>query len=95
MALCRRDGFYPKALQESSHALITLPLIAAGLGIAIVPQASCRIAIDHVSFVSLTDSGGQALTYPLALATPAKSVNPAVPWFVDTAREVLVAPSSA
>ena len=92
MALCRRDGFHPKALQESSHALITLPLIAAGLGIAIVPQASRRIAIDHVRFVPLTDSEDQALTYPLALATPARSINPAVPWFVDTAREVLAAP---
>lgn len=92
MALCRRDGFHPKALQESSHALITLPLIAAGLGIAIVPQASRRIAIDHVRFVPLTDSEDQALTYPLALATPSRSINPAVPWFVDTAREVLAAP---
>ncbi|WP_354440623.1 LysR family transcriptional regulator [Ottowia thiooxydans] len=90
MALCRSEGFYPKALQESSHALITLPLIAAGLGVAIVPKASRRIAVDHVSFVSLTDSDNQALTYPLALATPSKSGNPAVPWFVDTARDLLL-----
>lgn len=93
MALCRREGFYPKTLQESSHALITLPLIAAGLGVAIVPQASRRIAVDHVSFVALTDSENKALTYPLALATTSKSANPAVPWFVDTARDLLLRPS--
>jgi len=92
MALCRREGFYPRALQESSHALITLPLIAAGLGIAIVPAASRRIAVDHVHYVPLTDSQGQALTYPLALATAARTVNPAVPWLLDVARDMLPGP---
>ncbi|MGO4392281.1 LysR family transcriptional regulator [Variovorax sp. M-6] len=89
MALCQREGFYPKALQESSHALITLPLIAAGLGVAIVPEALCRIAMDHVAYVRLTDSSGQPLTYAMALAIQTQGVNPAVRWFVDTAREVL------
>jgi DNA-binding transcriptional LysR family regulator len=92
MALCRREGFYPRALQESSHALITLPLIAAGLGIAIVPAASRRIAVDHVHYLPLTDSQGQALTYPLALATAARTVNPAVPWLLDVARDMLLGP---
>lgn len=92
MALCRREGFYPRALQESSHALITLPLIAAGLGIAIVPAASRRIAVDHVHYLPLTDSQGQALTYPLALATAARTVNPAVPWLLDVARDMLPGP---
>lgn len=90
MALCQREGFYPKALQESSHALITLPLIAAGLGVAIVPEALCRIAMDHVAYVRLTDSSGQPLTYAMALAIQTQGVNPAVRWFVDTARQVLV-----
>ncbi len=88
MALCQREGFYPKALQESSHALITLPLIAAGLGVAIVPEALCRIAMDHVAYVRLSDAQGQPLTYAMALATRSQGVNPAVRWFVDTARQV-------
>lgn len=92
MALCRRDGFHPKALQESSHALITLPLIAAGMGIAIVPEALRRIAVDHVTYVALTDSRGASLTYPLALAIPARTANPAVRWLVQAAQEVLAAP---
>lgn len=93
MALCQREGFHPKALQESSHALITLPLIAAGLGVAIVPQALCRIAMDHVAYVRLTDAAGQALTYAMALAVQTQGLNPAVRWFVDTARRVLLAPT--
>ena len=55
-------------MQESSHALVTLPLIAAGLGVAIVPEALRRIAIDNVAFVDLEDAAGEPLSYAVALA---------------------------
>jgi DNA-binding transcriptional LysR family regulator len=35
------------------------------------------------------DVEGAPLTYAMALAAPAQSMNPAVRWFIDTAREVL------
>jgi DNA-binding transcriptional LysR family regulator len=89
VAACQRAGFHPRVLQESSHALISLPLIAAGLGVAIVPAALRRIAIDNVAYVDLMDVEGAPLTYAMALAAPAQSMNPAVRWFIDTAREVL------
>ncbi|MHC0505411.1 LysR family transcriptional regulator [Achromobacter aegrifaciens] len=94
VAACQRAGFHPRVLQESSHALISLPLIAAGLGVAIVPAALRRIAIDNVAYVDLMDVEGAPLTYAMALAAPAESVNPAVRWFIDTAREVLGAPAA-
>lgn len=89
VAACQRAGFHPRVLQESSHALISLPLIAAGQGVAIVPTALRRIAIDNVAYVDLMDVEGAPLTYAMALAAPAESMNPAVRWFIDTAREVL------
>lgn len=89
VAACQRAGFHPRVLQESSHALISLPLIAAGLGIAIVPAALRRIAIDNVAYVDLADESDLPLTYAMALATPAESMNPAVRWFNDLARELL------
>ncbi|WP_088158433.1 LysR family transcriptional regulator [Achromobacter xylosoxidans] len=89
VAACQRAGFHPRILQESSHALISLPLIAAGLGVAIVPAALRRIAIDNVAYVDLMDVADAPLTYAMALAAPAESMNPAVRWFIDTAREVL------
>lgn len=91
VAACQRAGFHPKVMQESSHALISLPLIAAGLGVAIVPEALRRIAIDNVAYVDLLDVSGEPLTYAMALAAHAGSMNPAVRWFMDTAREVLQA----
>ena len=89
VAACQRAGFHPRVLQESSHALISLPLIAAGLGIAIVPAALRRIAIDNVAYVDLADESDLPLTYAMALAAPAESTNPAVRWFNDLARELL------
>ncbi|MGB3433287.1 LysR family transcriptional regulator [Achromobacter sp.] len=89
VAACQRAGFHPRVLQESSHALISLPLIAGGLGVAIVPSALRRIAIDNVAYVDLADAAGEPLTYAMALAAPAQSVNPAVRWFIETAREML------
>lgn len=89
VAACQRAGFHPRVLQESSHALISLPLIAAGLGIAIVPAALHRIAIDNVAYVDLADESDLPLTYAMALAAPAEAMNPAVRWFNDLARELL------
>lgn len=89
VAACQRAGFHPRVLQESSHALISLPLIAAGLGIAIVPAALRRIAIDNVAYVDLADESDLPLTYAMALAAPAEAMNPAVRWFNDLARELL------
>lgn len=88
-AACQRAGFHPRMMQESSHALVTLPLIAAGLGVAIVPEALRRIAIDNVAFVDLEDATGEPLSYAVALAAHAEPANPAVRWFVDAAREAL------
>lgn len=95
VAACRQAGFHPKVMQESSHALISLPLIAAGLGVAIVPEAMRQIAIDNVAYVDLVDASGAPLTYPMALAVHAHRMNPAVRWFTDTAREVLAAQGDA
>ncbi|NMK46339.1 LysR family transcriptional regulator [Achromobacter sp. Bel] len=89
VAACQRAGFHPRVLQESSHALISLPLIAAGLGVAIVPAALRRIAIDNVAYVDLADESNAPVTYAMALAAPAESMNPAVHWFIDLARELL------
>lgn len=95
VAACRQAGFHPKVMQESSHALISLPLIAAGLGVAIVPEALRQIAIDNVAYVNLVDASGAPLTYPMALAAHANTMNPAVRWFCDTVRKVLAPQADA
>ncbi|WP_454674961.1 LysR substrate-binding domain-containing protein [Achromobacter pestifer] len=89
VAACQRAGFHPRVLQESSHALISLPLIAAGQGVAIVPAALRRISIDNVAYVDLVDESNSPVTYSMALAAPAEPMNPAVHWFIDLARELL------
>ncbi|WP_406625240.1 LysR substrate-binding domain-containing protein [Acidovorax sp. SDU_ACID1] len=88
MASCQREGFHPKILQESSHALVTLPLVSAGLGMAIVPAALKRVNLDNVTYVELHNSFGAPLFYAMALAYHRKNINPAVRQFIATAREI-------
>lgn len=88
LASCQREGFHPRILQESSHALVTLPLVSAGLGLAIVPAALKRISLDNVTYVELLDSNDAPLDYALALAYHRKNINPAVREFIVTAQEI-------
>ncbi|MPS25385.1 LysR substrate-binding domain-containing protein [Pigmentiphaga sp.] len=90
-ATCQQAGFHPRVLQESSHALISLPLVAAGHGIAIVPEAHRRIAIENVAYVDVSDASGRPLTYAMSLAVRQNSPNPAVAPFIETVRDVLEA----
>ncbi|MDR3003789.1 MAG: LysR family transcriptional regulator [Acidovorax sp.] len=89
MRLCQLEGLAPKALYESSHALITLPLVAAGQGIAIVPESYRRIQLDKLRYLELTDSAGEPLRYPIAMAAQEHCSNPAVRWLVEVAQQVL------
>ncbi len=88
LALCQSEGFHPKRLLESSHALVTLPLVSAGLGVAIVSAALKRVDLDNVTYVKLIDSSGAPLHYAMALAYHTRNVNPAVREFISVAQEV-------
>jgi DNA-binding transcriptional LysR family regulator len=63
---CRGAGFTPVVAQEAPRLPSTLSLVAAGLGISIVPASMQRVAIAGVSFRKLRDCPG--LSAPLHLA---------------------------
>lgn len=48
IAACRRAGFEPVLGQEAPQIVSTVPLVAAGLGVSIVPRSICRIHADGV-----------------------------------------------
>lgn len=90
LASFQREGFHPRILEESSHALVTLPLVSAGLGVAIVPAALRRINLDNVTYVELLDASDTPLHYAMALAHHRKNINPAVSAFIAAAQEVFL-----
>jgi DNA-binding transcriptional LysR family regulator len=48
LRVCRAYNFYPNIIQETYEMPTTLALVAAGLGVALVPQSDSIVKIDGV-----------------------------------------------
>lgn len=66
IAACDRAGFSPTIGQETPRMLSTLSLVAAGLGVTLVPESMSRLAADGVAYRAL--AGAARLAAPLNLA---------------------------
>jgi DNA-binding transcriptional LysR family regulator len=66
LAACVRAGFNPHIGHEAPQMVSTLSLVAAGLGIAVVPASMQRVRLDGVVFRAL--AGPHAPRAPLNLA---------------------------
>ena len=67
IAACRAAGFSPRVAQEAPRLPSTLSLVAAGLGISIVPASMRRVGLEGVAYLPLTGCPG--LRAPILLAT--------------------------
>jgi len=67
IAACHAAGFSPAVGQEAPRMPSTLSLVAAGLGVSIVPASMRRMAVEGVALVPLT--GPHRVAAPLLLAT--------------------------
>ena len=78
---CRTQGFSPIIAQEAPRLPATLSLVAAGLGISIVPASMQRLGGDDIVYRGLSRSGG--LSAPIHIATrrlhPSPSANEVSP----------------
>jgi DNA-binding transcriptional LysR family regulator len=55
--LCAQAGFEPRIAQEAREATTQIGLVAAGLGIAVLPGPLEAVRIEGVHYVSLEDAG--------------------------------------
>lgn len=78
---CRGAGFSPRVGQEAPRIISTLNLVAAGLGVSIVPASLRRLQMDGVIYRRLTDN--PELTAPLILACRIGENSAAVQRFID------------
>jgi DNA-binding transcriptional LysR family regulator len=60
IAECRKEGFMPRIVQETPQLSSAINLVAAGMGIAIVPACMSGIRKDSVVFVDTRDLGIKA-----------------------------------
>jgi DNA-binding transcriptional LysR family regulator len=54
MAVCRKAGFTPNVVQETSETFTALNLVRAGLGVSLVPGSSARLRVPGVRLHPLT-----------------------------------------
>ncbi len=80
-AACHAAGFSPQVGQEAPRIVSTLNLVAAGLGVAIVPTSLQRMQMDGVIYRLL--QGQPQPRAPLLLATRRGDTGPVVRRFLD------------
>ncbi len=85
-AACHASGFSPRVGQEAPRIVSTLNLVAAGLGISMVPASLQRMAMDGVVYRRL--KGPSAPIAPLNLATRRHETSMAVQRFVRLVRQM-------
>lgn len=91
---CRRMGFSPNVVAEVSQMLTNLTLVAAGVGVTVVPASMKDIHREDVFYAQATDA--PELTAPLTLVSRAGETNPVAQRFVRFAldsRETAKAPA--
>jgi DNA-binding transcriptional LysR family regulator len=86
VAACLRAGFTPRLGQEAPRITSTLGLVAAGLGVALVPASLRRVHMDGVAYCELAPA--DCPTVPLHLATRRGVGSAVLRSFLDTVREV-------
>ncbi len=78
--LCLAAGFEPRVVQEAREATTQIGLVAAGLGISLLPAPLKCVKIDGVRYLPLRDRGADVL---LAAATRVGQNSPLVQDFLD------------
>jgi DNA-binding transcriptional LysR family regulator len=85
IAACQRAGYSPHIGQEAPRMLATLSLVAAGLGVTLIPASMRRIGIEGVAYRPLDRKAG--LIAPLNLACRRGENAPAVRRFIALVRQ--------
>ena len=84
-AACHAAGFSPLVGQEAPRIVSTLNLVAAGLGLSLVPASLRRMHMDGVTYRAIV--GREQPVAPLLLASRRGEASPVVRRFLSLAKE--------
>jgi len=85
IAACRVAGFSPQIEQEARKNLSTLSLVAAGLGISIIPASMRHVALAEVVYLDISEA--PELRAPLYLAYLDAPLSGAAQRMIEEARK--------
>ncbi|KWX01507.1 Transcriptional regulator [Carbonactinospora thermoautotrophica] len=87
LSVCRQAGFIPRICQEAAETATLVALVAAGLGMALVPASVQHLRIDGATYRPICSPRA---TVQLALAYQEGEVTPLVRRYLETARSVVL-----
>jgi DNA-binding transcriptional LysR family regulator len=90
--LCAQAGFEPRIAQEAREATTQIGLVAAGLGVAVLPAPLEAVRIEGVRYVSLEGEGAQLV---MSVATRSDEASERVLSFVRRVGALAGAAASA
>jgi DNA-binding transcriptional LysR family regulator len=85
VAACQRAGFSPTFGQEAPQIVSVVPLVAAGLGVSIVPRSISRSLVERVTYLSIESDAPRSL---IGLAHRRHDRSPVVQNFIAVSRQV-------
>lgn len=89
IAACQRAGFSPRIAQEAPRVTTALGLVAAGLGVSVVPASMRRIALDGLVYRTIDERAG--LKALLALGWRKNDASPALANYLALVRKLATA----
>lgn len=84
---CQEAGFTPKIIQQVDHLQTVCILVASGMGVALIPPSPPSMRPAGIVYKELRDSS-TLLDIHIGMAWNRKNESPALPVFVDVARQV-------
>ena len=93
IAACLRAGFSPRIRHEAPRLLSTLSLVAAGLGITVIPSSLARLETNGIVYMPLDSE--TPLVASINLAYRDEKPGGALQRFIETIRQELISQSSA
>ncbi|MGH9961926.1 MAG: LysR family substrate-binding domain-containing protein, partial [Pyrinomonadaceae bacterium] len=85
VSLCHLAGFSPKVVQEASQMQTILSLVAAGIGVALIPASVQSLRNEGIHYKPLRE---RASVTGIALAWLLDSNSPVMDHFIEVAKEV-------
>lgn len=62
-AMCRQAGFVPRVAQEAGESATMVGLVAAGLGVAVLPQSMRQVHVAGVAYVPIDSPDAASALY--------------------------------
>ncbi|CAH1748475.1 putative DNA-binding transcriptional regulator [Thauera humireducens] len=83
--LCLQAGFEPRIVQTAREATTQIGLVAAGLGVALLPAPLESVRMPRVRYVPLQEADAQ---FRMAIAVAAQSTSPLVAGFLESVERI-------